>query len=141
MIKIYDNFVSKLFKGNKKREISFSSHNMGVLYDLGFTNDDYYDVNAFHYKPITEDNDIEDIRVSINMKTIKPVTKEDGVLYDIISYEIQITQKNGEKIIKTLDNAKSDDTSKQNIYLFDEFIELVKSCIPELDQNIKKYNL
>ena len=75
------------------------------------------------------------------MKTIKPVTKEDGVLYDIISYEIQITQKNGEKIIKTLDNAKSDDTSKQNIYLFDEFIELVKSCIPELDQNIKKYNL
>lgn len=135
----YEGFVSNLFKRkDKNKEISFSSSQVDILYSLGFTNDDYYDNLVFHYKPLLEEDDIKDIRVSRYVKS-ESTSKHDLTWMHSHtlpeSYEIQITKKDGSKIKKEFNNIE------QNYILFNEFIDFIKSYIPDIDNDIKKYNI
>jgi len=130
MITIYENFVSNIFKKKKKKKnyVTFCPDEIDTLNSLGFTNFDYddYDPFTFYYKPIIDDNIIKNIKIKTYYSDIS-----------VRSYEIQITQKNGNIITKII----NDTYPIQNPFLFKEIIEIINSYIPELYKNINKYNL
>jgi hypothetical protein len=136
----------KTYESIFNNEIDFSSEQEKELYDLGFVKDDYYDVLAFYYTPTIQDK-IKNIRIS----KIQLENAIDPMFEPVSSFRVDIFQANNKRITKEF--PKISMASKvmnkmgmikfnmHNLEYFDQAIEYIKQYIPEIDNDIKKYNL
>lgn len=123
-LKTYENFFSDIFKNRRRQsdgKYFWTGPEQIELEAIGFINDSpASSIGSFYYIPILSDN-VEKIIIEKNTEILN---YQEDFFYDVI-----LNLKNTKnQTIKDFDN-------------FEDVIQYVKQFIPEIDTNIKKYNI